>query len=82
MYLIYTISFGSAIVCGPLAACCACALACTGVPMLACFILTGLRILGNVGTACRESALTYNAVGEDELSFAADGDLVRKLWIA
>ena len=81
MYLIYSICFGSALICGPLAMCFFVCLGCTGVPMLACFILTGIRILGSAGTACRETTITY-VNGAEDLSFADDGELTRKLWIS
>ena len=80
MYLIYTICFGASLICGPLATCFLACLGCTGIPMLACFILTGIRLLGETGTACRANILAYNRA--DELSFADDGELARKLWIS
>ena len=54
MYLIYSICFGLSLLCGPFAMCLYACLGCTGVPMLVCFILTGIRIFNSAGTACRE----------------------------
>ena len=82
MYLIYSIVFGASIVCGPAAMCFFACLGCTGIPMLACFILTGIRILGSAGTACRDSTTVYKADEDIPLTFAADGELTRKLWIS
>ena len=83
MYLIYTICFGMSLLCGPLAMCFYVCLGCTGIPMLVCFILTGIRIFNNAGSVCRENATEYTLPEiEEVLTFAGDGDLMRKLWIA
>ena len=84
MSLIFTIIWGCAILCGPLAAICFCVLGCTGIPMLAMFIVTGIKTLGEDGAACRQSAFEYKAAEDenDALTFAADGDQLKKLWIS
>ena len=85
MYLIYTISYASAMICGPLTMICLCCVACSGIPMLAAFIMTGIRIVGSAGSTCRENVTEYSISADDATlvsSFALDGDLARKLWIA
>ena len=49
--------------------------------MIATAIFTATKILGNDGAACRESASIY-VTPDGDFSFADDGELMRKLWIA
>ena len=61
MYLIFAICYGASIICGPAGLCFYACLGCTGIPMLACFIITGMRILGSAGVACRDNVTPYNS---------------------
>ena len=82
MYMILTIIFGSSMVCAcltPALICSACLFCCTGVPLIACYILTGIRLLGGVGSDCAANKLIYNT--EENFSFEADAELVKSLWI-
>ena len=79
--MILSIIWVSAIFCGKIALVVACCLLGTCLSLIVGLVLTGIRVFSANGVACRDSTIAYN-LGEDELSWADDGDLMRKLWIS
>ena len=79
--MILSIIWVSAIFCGRIALVVSCCLLFTCLSLIVGLVLTGIRVFSANGVACRDSTIAYN-LGEDELSWADDGDLMRKLWIS
>eukprot|EP00354_Favella_ehrenbergii_P002302 CAMPEP_0170455204 /NCGR_PEP_ID=MMETSP0123-20130129/3235_1 /TAXON_ID=182087 /ORGANISM="Favella ehrenbergii, Strain Fehren 1" /LENGTH=140 /DNA_ID=CAMNT_0010718241 /DNA_START=93 /DNA_END=515 /DNA_ORIENTATION=+ len=83
LYLVLACLSGSALLCIPCAPAMICptiCFACSGIPTLVAFILTGIRLNNSQGDLCAANDTFYNRV--EETSFASDAAMMKKLWIA
>ena len=83
LYIVLVSLLCLALVIGPCGVFVMCCLGCLGIPFLAAMIMTGISVLGKVGVKCRANETPYSDLGnEDVLTFASDGEHLRKVWIA
>ena len=83
LYMVFIIHFAASLLCTcftPAMSICICMFACSACPFLASFILTGIRLLNSVGSACADTNFVYNE--DANLSFDDDADFMKKIWIA
>ena len=83
MYITLVCLYALALVLGPCNIFMMCCMGCAGCALAAALIMTGIRILGRDGEKCRANETPYSELGSEEvLTFASDGEHIRKVWIA
>ena len=83
VYLVMACLSGSALLCVPCAPVALCAViyfSCSGIPATVAIIISGIRLLSDKGDTCARNDTFYNE--DEELSFAGDAEMWRKLWIS